>query len=525
MRTSQTQPNSPRLPTAALILLAAIYLMAGVLGHDPWKAEDAIHIGIAHGFATEGHWAFPAVAGTPWPHTAPLYHWVAAALGQLLDGWLPFHDAARLASPLFGAFFLFALAGTARTLFDAAAGIAAPLLAIGTLGLLSPLHEAQPATAGLAFASLAWWGGARLLKGQGGGAAMLGLGIGLAFLSHGLVGLLMAIAVLPAPMFRGDWKGLLVALVIALALAAAWPLLANSHAPGLWREWWRNEIAEATMARSLPEGRHLKQLLWAAWPILPLAIWSLWRHRRQFTPLAFPSVGGLLGLAWYLSGSSRTLSMLPALIPLILLAAAGVDKLRRGAANAFAWFAVMTFGFSTFLIWLGASAQGLGWPPTIARNFAKLAPGHELHYSLPILALAFAMTIAWMLSWRLPRATWRPTLHWASGTTLMWVLVTTLWISWIDHYKSYRPVVLSLRQALPADPGCIERQGLGAPLLALLDYWGQLRTVPPAGGTSCRWRLVADDENRQTPAGWVRQWQGRRPSDRNDAWFLERREN
>lgn len=519
------QPQTPRLPVIVLVLLAGLYLLAGVTEHDPWKAEDAIHIGIAHGFLAQGQWLFPHIAGAPWPHTAPLYHWVAAGLGHLLGDLLPFHNAARLASTLFGAIFLLAIAGAARTAYGKDAGRSAPLLAIGTLGLLITLHEAQPATAGLAFAAIAWWGGGLILQGKRHGAILLGAGLGLAFLSHGLVGLLMAIAVLPAPILRGDWKGLFITLAIAIALGAAWPLLLANNSPGLWLAWWRNEMAEATLARGTPEWRHLEQLIWAAWPILPLAIWSLWLHRHSPAQLMLPALGSLLGLAWYLTGSSRTLGMLPALIPFTLLAAASVDKLRRGAANAFAWFGVMTFSFIAFLIWLGASAQALGWPPTIARNFSKLAPGHQLEYPLAALAFAILITVAWIVSWRLPRATWRPTLFWASGTTMMWVLVTTLLLPWIDHYKSYRPVVASLRAALPTDIDCLQRDGLGTSYLAMLDYYAGIRTVSPASGRSCNWRLVADDKDRVTPAGWTLHWQGRRPSDRNDAWFLEQRNN
>lgn len=517
------QNNSPRLPLPALLLLAGLYLLVGVTGHDPWKTEDAIHIGIAHGFLNHGDWLFPHVAGEPWPHTAPLYHWVAALLGQALGGMLAFHDAARLATTLFGALFLFAISGAARSLHGESAGRIAPLLAIGTLGLLLPLHEAQPAVAGLAFAALAWWGGGLILQGQPRGALLLGAGLGLAFPAHGLVGLLMAIAVLPAPTFRRDWKAFALAIAIALPLTALWPLMLAQRSPELWALWWQNEIAEATLARNLPTLRHFEQLIWAAWPALPLAFWGLWLHRRQPAQLALPLLGSLLGLAWFLTGSPRLLGVLPMLPPLILLAAAGADRLRRGAANAFDWFGVMTFSFIAGLIWLGASAQALDWPPRIARNFDKLAPGHDVRYSLLALAFAAALTIFWLLLWRLPRANWRGSLHWAAGATLMWTLVATLWMSWIDHGKSYRPVALSLRNALPHEIDCIQRSGLGAPQRASLDYFAGIRTLPPTRRQECNWRLVVDDEDRETPAGWTERWRGNRPSDRDERWYLEQR--
>lgn len=518
------QDNSPRLPSLALILLAGLYLLAGVTGHDPWKGEDAIHIGIAHDFVLHGNWLVPRIAGEAWPHTAPLYHWVAALLGNLFGNLLEFHNAARLATSLFGAAFLIALAGAARTLHGETAGRAAPLLAIGTLGLLLPIHDAQPAIAGLAFAAIAWWGGALILQGKTYGAILLGLGLGLAFPAHGLVGLIMAMAVLPAPIFRRDWKSLGVALAVALPLIAVWPLMLMKRSPSVWTEWWQNEVAEATISRILPEARHFEQLIWAAWPILPLALLALWIHRRQPARLALPLFGALLALAWYLTGSSRALGILPLILPLSLLATAGVEYMRRGAANAFNWFGVITFTFFSGLLWLGASAQALGWPPKIANNFSKLAPGHELHYSVIALLFATALSVAWVMSWRLPRATWRASLHWAGGLTLMWVLSAILLLPWVNHAKSYRPVVQALQAALPADMNCLERNSLSPSQLAVLDYFANIRTRPAVPGRKCNWRLVVDDKNRKPLTGWTERWQGHRPGDRDERWYLDQRD-
>lgn len=518
-----SQDNSPRLPLVALIVIAGLYLLIGVTGHDPWKTEDAIHIGIAYSFATQGHWLTPAIAGEAWPHTAPLYHWVAALLGKLLGGWLPFHDAARLATSLFGALFLVFLSGAARSFHGEAAGRITPLLAIGTLGLLLPMHEAQPAVAGLACAALAWWGGGLSLQGKPYGAPLLGLGIGLSFLAHGLVGLIMAIAVLPAPTFRGNWKGLLLALLVALPLLAIWPWLLMQQAPEFWAQWWQNEFAEATRARNLPAARHLEQLIWASWPILPLALWSLRLRRHAIDPLVLPLLGVAITLAWFLSGAPRSMAVLPLLVPLTLVAAAGADRLRRGTANAFDWFGLMTFSFVAGLIWLGASAQMFDWPPKIARNFDKLAPGHEAHYSLLAIALAASLTAVWLLSWRLRRTNWRASLRWAAGVTLMWVLTAMLWLPWIDYAISYRPVVLSLQAALPKDIDCIERADIGFAQRASLDYFAGIRTVAPSRTQTCSWRLTIDQKQRTTPDGWSEVWRGGRTSDRKERWYLDRR--
>ncbi len=436
---------------------------------------------------------------------------------------LAFHDAARLATTLFGALFLVFVSGAARSLYGDTAGRIAPLLAIGTLGLLVPMHEAQPAIAGLACAALAWWGGALSLQGKLIGAPLLGLGLGLSFPAHGLVGLLIAIAVLPAPILRHDWKGFALALAVALPLLAAWPGLLIQQDPAFWTQWWQNELAEATRARDLPTGRHLEQLIWAAWPVLPLALWSLWLRRHTLDALALPLLGVAVTLIWFLSGPPRSMAVLPVLVPLTLVAAAGTDRLRRGAANAFDWFGLMTFSFVAGLLWLGASAQVFNWPPKIAHNFDKLAPGHAANYSLLALGLAFALTAVWLVALGLRRASWRASLRWAAGVTLLWGLTATLWLPWIDYAISYRPVVMSLKKALPPAGECIERAEIGMAQRASLDYFSGIRTVAPSGQKNCNWRLSIREIDRPLPEGWTEVWQGARTSDRKERWYLDRR--
>lgn len=517
------QDDSPQLPTIVLIVIASLYLLFGVTGHDPWKNEDAVHIGIAYGFAHHGHWLTPSIAGEAWPHTAPLYHWVAALFGKLLDGWLPFHDAARLATTLFGVLFLFFLAKAARSFHGLSAGSIAALLAIGSLGLIVPMHEAQPAIAGLACAALAWWGAGLSLQGKAHGTLLSGLGIGLAFLAHGLVGVLMSIAVLLAPILRRDWQGAMLALACATGLIALWPWMLMQQAPDYGWQWWSNELAEATLGRKFPEIRHIEQIAWATWPAWPIALWSIWLHRNSFEKLLVPLLGVVITFVWFLSGSPRSLAVLTLFIPLILVAAGGADRLRRGAANAFDWFGLMTFTFVIILIWLGASAQMFDWPPKFARNFDKLVPDHEVHFSLLTLFLACALTAIWFLAWRLRRTRWRASFRWAAGIATIWVLTVLLWLPWIDYGISYRPVVLSLRNALPPQVDCIERIDIGNAHRASLDYFGGIRTVAPAPQRPCGWRLTVDQKQRVMSAGWVEAWRGGRTSDRKERWYLDRR--
>jgi 4-amino-4-deoxy-L-arabinose transferase-like glycosyltransferase len=64
-----------------LAVLLVLYIFTGLIGHDPWKNDDAITIGVVHDLVSNGNWLTPSLAGRPYPD-APLYYWVAAASGS-----------------------------------------------------------------------------------------------------------------------------------------------------------------------------------------------------------------------------------------------------------------------------------------------------------------------------------------------------------------------------------------------------------------------------------------------------------
>jgi 4-amino-4-deoxy-L-arabinose transferase-like glycosyltransferase len=507
-----------------VILLCAIYLFSGLIDHDPWKVDDALHLSIAQGMAKGGNWLVPAVAGEPWPEAEPLYHWVAATTARLAEPLLAFPAGARLATALFAALFLAFLASASRRFYNGAAGWGAPLLAIGTLGLLVPLHEAQPASAILASTAAVYWGCALLTSHALSGALLLGAGIGAGFLAGGLNAALPLLPLLAAPLLLRRWLALLVGGTTTLIVCGTWLLLLFRQSPAFLSAWWSTELASIA-----PRGGftlvHLEWLSWFAWPVAFLALWALWSGRRQLSTPAYalPLLGAVAAAGWFLSHEPRPPVALPLLPPLMLLGAASLSQLKRGAANAWDWFGMMTFSLVVGLIWLGTLAMLSGWPPKIAHNFAKLEPGFVAPFSLPALAVAAVATGLWLLVLlRLPRSPWRVATRWAAGLAIMWALLTALWMPWIDYGKTYRPVIASLARALPTDHGCIGRRDLGPAQRALLDHFGGIRTQPATNG--CTWLISQGGPNERPPAGWSLVWEGHRPGDRSERLRLYRRQ-
>jgi len=556
----------------ALAGLCALYLLTGLLGHDPWKNDDAIHFGVVYGFLHGQDWLVPRLAGEPYLETPPLYYWVAASCAKVFGGWLPLHDAVRLASALFGALFLYLLAFASRILHDLESaglkspqgperresGAAATLVAIGCLGLLVPIHDTQPMVALLAASAAAYAGFALLLLRPIAGGVLAGLGLGLGFLASGLMILVTLVPVLLLLPLNRHWRnrsglgGIAVALLVALPLCAIWPLLLLGRSPEMFNAWW--SLASATVGyqsswpKAIPD--HLELLAWFAWPALPLATWALWLKRKNLGEPAvlLPLVGTVTALVCLLMVyGPRPLLALPVLVPLILLATGSANRLRRGATNAFDWFGMMTFTLIAGLIWLGGIAMTGGIPAQIANNFSKLAPGFVPQFSWIAYAGAAVLSLLWLqLIFASPRSPWRAVTHWAAGITLCWTLLLTLWMPYIDYRISYRATATSLKQAIVAAEGiphypegepryaetkgghqCIAGRRLGAAQRVSLEYFAAIVTLrqESKAGRACRLLLEQGSERGDpTPPGWLKIWEGHRPGDRSERLRLYRRE-
>jgi len=519
--------------TAALLALCLVYLLFGLGGHDPWKSDDAFHFGIAYSILDGQGWLIPHLAGSARLDAPPLYYWVAAMLARATGWLLAAPDGVRLATGLFGAVYFLALAGAGRRLHGQHGAAAALLVGLGNLGLLVPLHETQPASALLAATAVGYWGIAILPEQPRRGGLMLGGGVGVAFLAAGLFGLELILPIallLPlAPRWRSHTAagGLATAALAAAPLIAAWPALLFWRSPRDLANWWSLETSRLQPPSDAALGDHMQLLAWFAWPALPLAAWAVWRYRRQLTDaaIALPLAGAALTLGIVVfTREAKPTDELALLAPLTLLAAAGAGQLRRGAANAFDWFGMMTFSLVGFILWLGAVAIAAGVPAQLQQHFARLEPGYQAPFAVAAWATAAVATLLWI--WhiaRAPHSPWRAVTHWAAGVTLMWVLVATLWFPWIDYGKTYRGLAETVRQDIPVGE-CVAGRNLSDAMRASLHYFAGIVTAPPSPG--CRFLLEqgSGEANRPAPAGWQMLWEGSRPGDRNERLRLYRRE-
>lgn len=528
-----------RLPPAGWMLatMLAFYVLAGLFGRDPWKGEDAIHIGTAWHMLHFSDWLSPDLAGRPF-HEPPLYYWSAALTGTLFGHWLPLHEAMRLASGIWVTLTLMGLYYAGRELYGQASAAASPLLLAGCAGLLLHAHDAQPMLIALAAYSCALGALATIGRRPRLTGVYYGLAVAACLLGTGIAPTLPLLAIAPIAWWLSpDRPKALHTLAVGLGLAALlilpWPLLLLHFEPSRFHGWLATELKPLKTPFSFPGAGHFIALLpWFAFPALPLAGWTLWTRRKELSapaqalPLAFLLLT-LLMLA--LAFQPREIPALLMLPPLALLATPGALTLRRGAANAFDWFAMMTFSVFVGLVWLGWSAMALGWPAQLAKRVVVLRPGFVGHFDLLAMLIGLAATAWWLwLIITAPRSPYRSLTHWTLGFTTLWLLATTLILPWFDYGKTYRPVAQAVAQEMPAGHGCLAERGLTDAQRASLAYFVEIEpaAIDSIAGKACDWLLVGGDTRQElaAPSGkWTKVWEGGRPGDRKEKFRLFKR--
>ena len=535
------RPANNNVMVALTLAICFAWIVPGLVGHDPWKPDEAYTFGAVYHMIEGDHWLVPMLAGEPFLEHPPLFLWIAAVFARLFAFALPLHDGARLAT---GAFLALAFAFTAaagRELNGRNRGWVACLVLLGCIGLVVRGHQLIPDTASFAGIAIGCYGLALMPRRPWPGGVWLGTGAGIAFLAKGvLVPGVLTVSALLLMLGCRAWRTRAVAAGCAAAVVAAapwvliWPFALYRTSETLFWQWWAEAFAcllGNTSSRPYGEVVHYLSILpWYAWPALPLALWVLWGTRvSRFgrPPIQLPViVFGVVFAAMSACGPAREVHAMPLLVPLALLAAPAVDTMRRGAANSMYWFGVMGFSFFALVAWVYWSALDLGVPRRLSEHLHRLQPTYQSELRWFALLVAVAFTAAWcgLLYW-LERRLERPAVVWAAGITLVWGLLNTLFLPYADTSKSYRSMVTGLARALPAGYDCISSRGLGESQRALLHYFAGLvtyREEVPERRRTCDLLLIQGVRTQppEIPPGWHQVWEGTRPREREEYFWL-----
>jgi len=551
------------IPRIIIFALTLVYGFAGLFFRDPWKNEDAIGFGgmwtLFRGNTFD--WIVPHLAGRELSLGAPFPYWLGGSLIHLFGSWIGAANAARLYSAI--CFFATAVAiwyatyllgrrpevqpmalavggQPDRKSYGMTLADGALLIFLACIGLAQNAHETTPMMAQVMGIGFILYGTVRGLDKPWQGGLWTGLGLMIVILSSNLtLSLIMVsstiIAVLASnAKLRLRWT--LTSTVLGLIGFAIWPALwygfnLSPEMRHVAEVGWRNmPVMRSTV--SLDSIAFLSVNFWVyAWPVWPLAAISLahwgtnksagaWRAPHLAIPLSL-FIGSLIYVLFRVEANEHDLMIL---IPsLAIIGAFSLPILKRNLISFIDWFAMLSFTVIAIAVWVIWFAKITGYPEGTAANFARLLPGFQAQFNWLAFFIALVITGVWLaiVRWRTSRAPkeiWRCLIISASGTTLMWVLLMTLWLPTINYAKTYRYVAARLSQVIATHTGCVNTSSLGLSQLASFDYFTRLdlRDDP-----NCPWMLTHSQSEAQAFGSLndkklILMWEDRRAADRDE---------
>ncbi len=507
-----TEQATQKLPRALLLCMLMAYALSGLLGRDPWRGDDAVGFGMALSMA-QGHGAeqLQSVAGAGIAENGPL--WFAIVGGFIRVLWfLPAHVAAIIPVALvtllaiyavwYAAYYL-AKTPSAQPLALALGGQPNPiayaravadgtvLLVLATLGIALRTHEISAHHIQWALLCGALLGGCLwLYKPHWALLALcavlfcLGAAAGL----HITMTTLLWLCVLS---WQGAWlrlRRVLPVLTLAAGVgvgtpfALAWALHQTAYAEQLW-VW---NMASFGLLGADRLSWMLSNGAIFAWPAIPFAAAAAWRWRRYWkAPHIWASLSYLVVFSIAMLFNTRVgeglfLTVLPGAF---VLAGFLLPALPRTWMNAIDWFGVMVLSVLSMFFWCVWIAIRFSWPSAFAKNVMRLVPGLDTGVDWLALAIGVLATVFWIcvVRWRVMSAKtviWRAAVVWSAGSLTLWVIVGSLFMPWVNHYYTYRPVATHIKSAMPDHTQCVSPVRLGLPQRSVFAYFGDLKFEP-----------------------------------------------
>jgi 4-amino-4-deoxy-L-arabinose transferase-like glycosyltransferase len=523
----------------ALFALIAIWLFSGLIGRDPWKPDEPIYIGVLHSMFSLGGaaWWSPEVAGVALDGELPFLHWINAFITYVPHLFLPLHEAVRFSSAFWAALGITFIAFACKRWSGGHISYLAAILTIGCVGLYDRAHVYIPDLAVFSAVAMAIYGAADLAQRPRRATLALATAIAIALMARSALG--FTIIALPitllafAPIYSMHRVALFRAVFFGSVICAFLLFAFAKKSPEAFEAWIESGAGFSFEERT-KYGPHayLPTLLWFAWPAWPIAIWLVtlrvrgfaggWMRGEVIVPAVFLTTALITASIF---AEPRTLHALYFLPSMVILAAFGVDTLKRTWYAMIDWFGILVLGFATVGVVIVSFTLYFKWPTPIAQWAERFVPqfrGEVPLFGYGIALLAFFIWIA--LIQPAHQHSRRALINWAGCVTFLWVVAQSLLTAPADYVTSYRGVFVDLNKSWPT-AGCVNSIELATSQSALLHYFNQRVTIPieEFGEATCpyvlmqRWRR----EPEAPPATKYQLiFQGHRPGDSSESFEL-----
>ena len=540
-KTAEVITNHPVILTIAVCIAWTLF---GLTGHDPWKSEEAVFMGHLSQLKDTSFY-FELLGLEEIPLAGPLFY--AASLGfiELFSPMLAAHDAARLTMAIWLLSTFLFVGLTANELWGRSQSWLAPLLLLGSVGLIVKSHQISATPLLMAGLSIFFYGLSLAPRLSIIGGLWLGAGTSIIVLGTTIQNIfipIVTITLIALANFR--YRGfrflnsLCIGALVTLVLVGIWLIVLYQFDPSLpllWIPYAWDGAFHLFRSPSLDDLAYpLSIFPWFTWPTWIFVFWSIWiegrdglkRKELQLPIMLLISLMLVLGF----TGINKESGLAPILLPLALIGSIAATRIPRGAGNALYWFAVMTTLCFTIAAWVYFSASYFGFPQELSAHLSNLQPGYQPGNRIIGILIGAVMSITWfLLLFNLKRRPERSVVIWAINLTFGWMLAVILLFHWIDERKTYAPMVKSIMLQLDAEHDCIITQ-VGPAQRGLIQYFGGIETTNiylDNNSQNCNYLIYQDrqDDDNHIGAPWELIWEGGRSGDRDERYRLYKRDS
>ncbi|QRN41153.1 MAG: hypothetical protein GKC53_03225 [Neisseriaceae bacterium] len=449
-----------------LILLTLIWLWAGIIGRDLWGEEGYLYAYINSMIETQ-RWLLPNIYGVPYISSSPFYLWLGGISKLSLTSiGIPEYISVRFLTLVMISTSLLVLGIATKNFLGHRYSRVTPLMTIGCVGIILFSHNISQLP--LLFFSLNLYSYA-LSQYKANKIFRTGLLISLswmvAFYIQNLPPVLLLMFISICLTLHPGWRNrqyylvLLVSIFIFLPLAALWPSALYIVYPtyfDMWLDLYSLGVygGFSLPKFSLPTWYYFKNIIWYTFPAFPLAVWAIIKLKQESykNPIYFFfSLWIALGFIFLLFQSDPENNQLILIIPpLVFLATSQIDTLKREFAAFLNWLGITTFGLLALFIWAEYIAINLNLSNELYARSTYFNPLYQPHISIMVILIALTFTPIWLYSVNRKHIEGRQAVtNWATGVTFIWLLMMTLFLSWLDTSKSPRPLITELENMIP----------------------------------------------------------------------------
>jgi len=516
------------------LFLTVIWIFTGLMGPELWQSIDSNSMSQILTVIQDNEFIAPLAASEQYLISPPLFSVVAAGFAKIFASILPLQDGARISNALWLVITLTSIGLTTRELWGTGLGRQAGLLFIASIGLILNAHSLNQDIAVLSGTSLSFYSLALYYRRPFRSSILMGTGLGISFLSGGIIPLVSIIISSIILYFFYAWKNkryltfIGLSLGIFIAIISPWIIaMKYMHSDLLASFLSQNIFNNSTSFLYVLTG-----ISWFTWPSLPLALFAIFKNYRHIfkqkkllLPLVFLMVYFILTSY---ANKQDQLNLIPFLIPLCIMSVGSIDILKRGAASALNFFGILIFGFISILIWLGWIAMQIGFPNKIFERMFYLSADFNASFEMLPFIISLTFTAYWALSIFRQKITNRTAVsNWAIGITMIWLCLIMLWGPFIDNRKSYRNIFNEVKQHLVQSSSCVYLNNLSDNQTNLLHYYSGTKGVKFNNeNKNCYLALISLEEKGTLPTeykNWGEIWTGKRLRDKN--YFILLRKN